>query len=76
MAQCPHCPSSNIRRVQPGAVFDEYICRDCRRTFSRVAPAAKRIALITGFTVLTGGLDLGALGGIAASLFLGGDGDA
>jgi transposase-like protein len=76
MAGCPHCPSHNIKRTQPGAVMDDYFCRDCQRPFSRLSPAAKRIALITGFTILTGGLDAGAAGGFIASLFLGGDGDA
>ena len=75
MARCEYCPSTNIRRTQPGAVVDDYVCRDCKRTFSRVAPAAKRIAIFTGLTVLTGGLDFGVLGGIGAALFGGGDSD-
>jgi transposase-like protein len=73
---CPVCGADRVTRTEPGAFLDTFRCRDCGHVFTRVAPAAKRIALVAGLTVLTGGLDLGAIGGLAASLFLGGDGDA
>jgi transposase-like protein len=65
---CPECDSDNVRRTQPGAIYDDYVCRKCGHSFTRLSPTAKRGLIVGGITCLTGGLDLGILGGLVSSI--------
>lgn len=62
---CPYCKSENVRRSEQGALRDTYFClnAECRRSYTRFSPHAKRKALFfVAGTILTGGI-----GGIAAT---------
>ncbi len=73
--QCPICSSADLRRVAPGAIFDDFLCKENGHRFERLSPTVKRIGIFSALSVLTLGLDGGALATVVTSALAGGDSD-
>jgi hypothetical protein len=74
--QCPICGSADLRRVAPGAIFDDYLCKENGHRFELLSPTVKRVGIFSALSVLTLGLDGGALATIVTSALGGGDSDS
>ncbi len=60
---CPKCNSANVRKTEDGIAQDSYYCNDCKHSYERFTPAAKKWALLLAGGVILGPGVLIILGG-------------